>query len=1705
MQGKLTHNTSSKTTFELYKDGKILRYQLFPRELTGASFEYLLKQKLITQKTQYGFINLVFEDKIPNFILHSGKVGGTDYTKTRVKSLSLPESKTTDNKLIRTQTVKSDIGEHIFRTEATYLARLTEIVNYLHQHYPQNSYDWNQFKLTPFKVTYDVKSPVFALPGNNMGDIHQIMKHEDNIAFVKIRSRTIFHNIKIKDNEYLIVGYPDYFKMPSHEADINNPDFNEIILRYESNDTDNSNCRLLCQLSNLIGNTEMTKEEINAQQSLWKITDMKHPELMYIQKHFPELYEEQLEIYKTEINNYIQQHQCLQQCPIRIKYNFQIFKLVDGKYQILANSLQNLLPEHISILEEINRFIKQKLYQLHLHNKTLSESESGSESESESRMVHCYVSLSGFFHIKAEFLNPLTNYFIFEYETYNSIKLEELIYSLQYTDFWKNADYTITVPVKKLQPIIQHNEQLQQGGNPDNLIDRSIILDETCHIVLFNNEHNMDISSVIYKDGKFILLKMSSNKIIILNDAKFEFMKDVKEAQSTGKLYLDDYFGSKVEMIHLSNQYSYKINRLEYIHTDSKIAKEIFDMFFKDKIPIVYSRFPATTLKQMSQLKTVIPIDQILDMIPPFIKTMILYHCLTEKTNTDKNIIELKEKLLKHHIDTAGQEKYQFNVFGDDIRKIKFGKYTGIMYQKNEVSIEVNQFKYLLWIVPNVLYDHVENLLDETLQLTENLFEYLKKEYLDAVLLKSQFDGFLRYVYDVDATNYRDIISIMDMANVMLKEGKTLNMFIHQVAFFYGDCLHMKIGFDDFIHQMVDKDKYINYYSRSISYDRFKSFINAQHDYYSNGIICHYGNIEWRFIFLNLYYKQQQQMKLENKRGGGNQIISQNIQSLDEYKKKIYTSMTHTYDDYLKIINLTDINRLRFNTEILPNNNNTTKLVNNLEKIIKVDKLHTGALTIALITNQKYNTGNMALIISSINVIRVINQLSKVNQFDVFLNKGNLPLDNVKQFESELKNMKCVRNIYGSYKTDDIDSYPQLAMKYSNMYNNVSVMNASTIFTKYPTIFTVCDLPKVYMKTLLGLHILKDNGNMYIYFKASFQYPLLKQYFDILTYLFDDVEITPMNFNKYNLDIHCTKFNRNKFNIHQHELYQLLEEIGHHWIDGTEYKSILNNKVFYNNGIKNGKSINIAYNLNISIPSSTKTKKLITQIETQYYAFLEDINHKIEQYIPVTNNGISHILDTLICNYVSQLINISKQHGLPYDKYYLTLLDNSYENIYQKMFDLDNTISLKLTPPHRSLSLKRTRKSKTKYNTSNRISKDVKSHKPYQYTQFKEHIDKLDYTKKNQEVQLDKYGKSKMKIINKIMDDFNDGISKYLHTKFNTEISPDNNFLKLWEIYSTFGLITNKKTIRTFHIGEAPGTFIKATQYYINRKCPKNTEFLWKANCFNPYNKEMKKKYGSKLFGDDYDLIKDNKSDWLWGGDDTGEITKAKHIRWYRIYLDAWLDGQPLDVVTCNSSLKSDATSLEKQKLDFSHFLMTATTTTPNKHCVNRCYTHFLGNSNYSGKNVLEGDSNIEASGFFINLLYLYNMVFKEVHLIKPFTSKATNGEFYIVGKYFTELPEDTYQTLLDILDKDHFELNQTFFDVKDIPDKFIVQVTKFIEEIVELNVQSIERQLFFLSCSHDDGEISQKTNCKHYLDSKNLDKIHREKYYKWVQMFKFR
>ena len=56
----------------------------------------------------------------------------------------------------------------------------------------------------------------------------------------------------------------------------------------------------------------------------------------------------------------------------------------------------------------------------------------------------------------------------------------------------------------------------------------------------------------------------------------------------------------------------------------------------------------------------------------------------------------------------------------------------------------------------------------------------------------------------------------------------------------------------------------------------------------------------------------------------------------------------------------------------------------------------------------------------------------------------------------------------------------------------------------------------------------------------------------------------------------------------------------------------------------------------------------------------------------------------------------------------------------------------------------------------------------------------------------------------------------------------------------------------------------------------------WMANSLNPYNYDTRNKYFSifgNIFSDNYGLIKDNYDKWLWGSDNTGDITKINNIK----------------------------------------------------------------------------------------------------------------------------------------------------------------------------------------------------------------------------------
>ena len=108
--------------------------------------------------------------------------------------------------------------------------------------------------------------------------------------------------------------------------------------------------------------------------------------------------------------------------------------------------------------------------------------------------------------------------------------------------------------------------------------------------------------------------------------------------------------------------------------------------------------------------------------------------------------------------------------------------------------------------------------------------------------------------------------------------------------------------------------------------------------------------------------------------------------------------------------------------------------------------------------------------------------------------------------------------------------------------------------------------------------------------------------------------------------------------------------------------------------------------------------------------------------------------------------------------------------------------------------------------------------------------------------------------------------------------------MKLWEIYHNIPqLVPNKDKLNVFHLAEAPGQWINyKLKHFIKVRRHKVRDYNWLANSLNHKHPENIKKFGKGIFGDAYGFIKKYPEKWLYGADNTGDITNPKNVKWFR-------------------------------------------------------------------------------------------------------------------------------------------------------------------------------------------------------------------------------
>lgn len=300
-------------------------------------------------------------------------------------------------------------------------------------------------------------------------------------------------------------------------------------------------------------------------------------------------------------------------------------------------------------------------------------------------------------------------------------------------------------------------------------------------------------------------------------------------------------------------------------------------------------------------------------------------------------------------------------------------------------------------------------------------------------------------------------------------------------------------------------------------------------------------------------------------------------------------------------------------------------------------------------------------------------------------------------------------------------------------------------------------------------------------------------------------------------------------------------------------------------------------------------------------------------------------------------------------------------------------------------------------------------------------------------------------------ESFNLDLRMIVQNKFNTgKISQA--WLKMYEILVEHPNIlqTQNDTFNTFHICEAPGNFIAAINHYIKTKT--NKKFNWYANSLNP-------KTTNANVGDQNGYIKKYPEKWLFGSDNTGDITKYENLAYYSNFIKK----NKINFVTSDCGLPASLDdSNEMLRVHLAEFVLIM-------------------------KSLNEG-GNFVAKFFFplirpleLYIIYCLYKSFGELSIYKPIIN-IYSSEFYLIGKNYSGVGYDI-DILYDLISPDKF--NPNFKPSVNIDNNFLRQLCVFNKKLIDDYSEHFKKQLFYVDYreTFPDSFISQM---KYNISRKN-------------------
>jgi len=274
---------------------------------------------------------------------------------------------------------------------------------------------------------------------------------------------------------------------------------------------------------------------------------------------------------------------------------------------------------------------------------------------------------------------------------------------------------------------------------------------------------------------------------------------------------------------------------------------------------------------------------------------------------------------------------------------------------------------------------------------------------------------------------------------------------------------------------------------------------------------------------------------------------------------------------------------------------------------------------------------------------------------------------------------------------------------------------------------------------------------------------------------------------------------------------------------------------------------------------------------------------------------------------------------------------------------------------------------------------------------------------------------------------------------------------RFYEILDVEHLFDEQKhTLRTFHLCEAPGSFIGCLNHYVRTKTNVKN-FIWYAQSLNPrlsFNNDP-------MMSDSFGLMRTYPGRWLFGEVDTGDITDSFNIQNYK--LDENL--QNIDLITADGSVIVPESMYNEQeqfmaKLVFAQVLTILYVLPETKNCVFKAFTPF-------------------SETLTVSLFYILSSTFNEFKIVKPKTCHSTNSDVYVICKNYygwENINESIQNRLFYFIN--NFSPTESIIPRSMITDEFITELEKCSKLFVEKQIQAIDRTLWYYDRFYFDPNI---------------------------------